>query len=483
MAKPFLSDLVVILPGISGSVLQKDGKDLWANSGQAVFKILSTMGKDLEAMQVVDDDPSRAVLDDGIQATRMLSDTHIIPGLWKIDGYSAISKLITDDFQVMPGTVDDPADANYFEFPYDWRRDNRSSAHRLKELIDVKLPAWRTYTNNPDAKVILLAHSMGGLVSRYWLEVLEGWSDCRALVTFGTPHRGSVDAIASLSNGFKKLFLDLTDVMRSFPSIHQLMPRYRCVSSDGQWYYPKDLALPGIDPAMSADAFAFHQEIEDAVTRHRQDATYLAEGYTLIPVVGVGQKTEQSAALADNKVTVSRKPPDYFDSRQEGGDGTVPRVSAVPIEMSDEYRETFIAERHASLQASPIILHDLAERIKQMQSRGLSTIRGPEFKDEAVQGPGISLDLDDLYSPDEAAHVISAEVVNVDWDGAGLVAKIVGVDGGNELEEFEMNQDGSTWSIDLKGRLNPGLHRIEVATNKAGPNDPSPVHDVFEVMG
>ena len=26
---------------------------------------------------------------------------------------------------------------------------------------------------------------MGGLVSRYWLEVLGGWVDCRALVTFG----------------------------------------------------------------------------------------------------------------------------------------------------------------------------------------------------------------------------------------------------------------------------------------------------------
>lgn len=30
-------DMIVLLPGISGSVLQKNGKDLWAPSAQAIF--------------------------------------------------------------------------------------------------------------------------------------------------------------------------------------------------------------------------------------------------------------------------------------------------------------------------------------------------------------------------------------------------------------------------------------------------------------
>jgi triacylglycerol esterase/lipase EstA (alpha/beta hydrolase family) len=63
---------------------------------------------------------------------------------------------------------------------------------------------------------------MGGLVARYYLEVLEGWRDCRALITFGTPYRGSANALNYLANGYKKLFLDLTEVMRSFSSIYQL---------------------------------------------------------------------------------------------------------------------------------------------------------------------------------------------------------------------------------------------------------------------
>jgi hypothetical protein len=479
--KPRINDLVIILPGISGSVLQKDGKDLWANSGSAVFRFLRNLGKDLERMHVVDDDPQRSVLGDGIEATRVLSDTHIIPGLWKIDGYTAISKLITDNFEVLPGKIGDPTAGNFFEFPYDWRRDNRSSAHRLRELINEKLPAWRKYTNKPDAKVILLAHSMGGLVSRYWLEALEGWPDCRALVTFGTPHRGSLDAVGTLSNGFKKAFLDLTDAMRTFPSVHQLMPRYPAVKVGDEWKYPKDVDLPGIDRAMAEDAFAFHKEIEDAVERHRTDASYLSEGYTLIPVVGVRQKTNQSAVLENGKVSVHRAVPDYFEAYQEGGDGTVPRVSAVPIEMSDEYRETFIAERHSSLQASRTILGDLRERIKQMQSTGLGNIRGPEIKANAAEGPAISLDLDDLYLEDEPV-ALSAELVNVNGDGPGLVARITGVDTGQPTQEFELSERANGWAIDLEG-LKPGLHRIEVATVTSGPNDPHPVHDVFEVMG
>ncbi len=474
-----IEDLVVMLPGISGSVLQKDGKDLWANSGSAVFRFLKSLGSELEQMLVVDDHPDRPLLDDGITASRVLSDTHIIPGLWKIDGYTSISRLITDNFEVLAGDIDNPEPANFFEFPYDWRRDNRGTAQRLKELIDTKLLIWRELY--PDAQVILLAHSMGGLVSRYWLEVLEGWRDCRALVTFGTPHRGSLDAVGTLANGFKKAFLDLTAAMRTFPSVYQLMPRYRAVKADDQWHYPKDLDLPGIDRALAEDAFKFHKEIEDAVERHRNDAEYLTDGYTLIPVVGVRQKTNQSAAFADGVVTIHRDPPDYVEAYQEGGDGTVPRLSAVPIEMSDEYRETFIPERHSSLQASATILDDLLERIKQMQTKGLGAIRGPEIRASRASQPAISLDLDDLYLEGEPVTV-SAELVNVSNGLPDLAATVTCVDTEMPAQEYQLCESANGWEATLEG-LEPGLHRIEVATLTAGPSDPAPVHDVFEVMG
>jgi hypothetical protein len=39
-----------------------------------------------------------------------------------------------------------------------------------------------------------------------------------------------------------------------------------------------------------------------------------------------------------------------YAGRDEGGDGTVPSVSATPIELSNQDREIYVPERHASLQ-------------------------------------------------------------------------------------------------------------------------------------
>ena len=39
-----MKDIIIILPGILGSVLQKDGKDLWNVSGQSIFQVLTNLG-------------------------------------------------------------------------------------------------------------------------------------------------------------------------------------------------------------------------------------------------------------------------------------------------------------------------------------------------------------------------------------------------------------------------------------------------------
>jgi len=50
-------------------------------------------------------------------------------GLWKIDGYDTTASLVTENFEVTKGSIDQPhEDENFFEFPYDWRRSNRESA-------------------------------------------------------------------------------------------------------------------------------------------------------------------------------------------------------------------------------------------------------------------------------------------------------------------------------------------------------------------
>ena len=201
-------DVVVVLPGISGSVLTKDGKEVWGTSSGAIWHAVSSGGDSIKALALTaPDDPTLDDLGDGVTATRLIQDLHIIPGLWKIDGYSGMIARLQSGLGLEIGK-------NLLEFPYDWRRDNSASARRLQRLGRQWLNDWRQASGNHQAKLIFVAHSMGGLVARYFLEVLGGWKDARALISFGTPYRGSLNALGYLANGFAKgigpLSIDLT---------------------------------------------------------------------------------------------------------------------------------------------------------------------------------------------------------------------------------------------------------------------------------
>ena len=313
MTKYRMRDLIVVLPGITGSVLADGRGDLWNLSGQALWSFAKTRGDSLQRLAVPHHDPRRSPPDTDIRARKLIDGFHAVFGLAKIDGYRPLVQALRDRFDVVPGEWSDDRPANLFAFPYDWRLSNRVSAQRLDEGITVKLDAWRRHTGDQEAKVLLIAHSMGGLVSRYWLEVLEGWRECRALVTFGTPYRGSLDAVGYVAHGYKKAFVDLTEVLLSCPSVYELLPIYRAIQRDGSWYRPAEIELPVLDPSMRARAgeytqaaAEFHADIRDAATKHADDAEY-RRSFSLVPFAGVHQLTQQSARVVGSTVTLSVK--------------------------------------------------------------------------------------------------------------------------------------------------------------------------------
>ena len=473
-----LRDMVLLLPGITGSVLQKNGKDIWAISGQAGLRLLTNKGDWVQDLALEGGD-SRGVI-----ATRVMPDAHVVPGLVKIDGYSAMAKMVADTFRIEPGSIWDTRPANFIEFPYDWRLDNRINARRLADLISKRLPLWQEYSGNPDARVIFLAHSMGGLVARYYLEVLEGWPNCRALITFGTPYRGSLNALNYLANGYKKLFVDLTEVMRSFPAMYQLLPIYQALRDGSQYIRVAEAKqITGVRKQQAEDGLAFHREIEAKVNEHQANGDYRDHGYVIVPIVGTRQRTMQSAVLNGTLVTVVPEPPAVIDPLLADGDGTVPRASAIPIELSDAYRDSFTPERHGALQCNLSVLNDLRGRLQQMQAHGLREVRGPQESPAAAEQAAIALDLDDLYLPDEPV-VMRARLVNVQRPPGPLGARIesVGATAGTAASAREFTEDADGWRLELAG-LEPGLYRVEVGTAKAGPGAPPPVHDLFEIAG
>lgn len=477
MAKPRLNHIVLVLPGITGSILQKDGKDLWAFSGEAVFDAVFHQRKYLDALRLQGpDSPELDDLGDGVCATSLARDATLIPGLIKLfDGYNGIGDMIRARFEIIGHGAASDEPSNLIEFPYDWRRDNRVAARRLSKLIEQQLAQWRKFTFNKNAKTILLAHSMGGLVARYYLEVLEGWRDCLALVTFGTPYCGSLNSLNFLVNGYKQKVIDLSECLASFTSVYQLLPTYPVVRAAGEFRKIAECeGLPNVVQAQATAAAQFHAEIEAKVREHQKDVEYLTKGYKIIPFVGTRQPTLQSAVFESGKLTADASLPPSVHELLDGGDGTVPRYSATPLELSGEFRETFVPEKHGSLQASQVVLSDLLGRLEQMQVP--KAVRGPEI---AAEGASLTLMLDDMYVRDEPVR-IRASLSNAASDFGGIIASIEHVNGGGARRIIDLAPSGVDWET-VAGDIERGLYRIELRTKQSNPMAPPPVHDVFQV--
>jgi hypothetical protein len=451
-----MRDVVVLVPGITGSVLRKDGKDLWALSGSAFFDALKSLGRNLDALRLTGDDESLDDLGDGITPHRLINDLHIVPGLWRIDGYTAIARSLAHHYKLTPGE-------NYFEFPYDWRRSNVVAARRLARESSGWLRRWRRSSGNADARLIFLAHSMGGLVVRWFAECLEGWRDTRMLVSFGTPYRGSLNAVSFVCNGMKKSvgpteLIDLTALLRSMTSVYQLLPIYPCIDAGGANLVRAGEArnLPNLDAARAAQALAFHRAIEKAVEGHRKQARYIEQGYRLHPIVGTFQPTWQSAVVREGGVDLLRT----IGGRDIDGDGTVPRPSATPIELSGRNGELFIAQSHGALQNTEGVLVQLA-RLLQPDAVGWDA-----FRDDA---PQLSLQLDDMQRAGEPIDVAVREARA--GGAAALDVAVVDMADGSEVAKRRLpaREDGRH-AVTL-APLPAGVYRLQVAGGGASVMD------------
>jgi len=123
----------------------------------------------------------------------------------------------------------------FYVFAYDWRQDNVVTAEKLERLIET----IQQDHGDPDLKVDLIAHSMGGLVARYYLrygseDVLNsnefpvnysGSLNVRRTILLGTPNLGSVSTLNAFIRGYKIGFNRIPpEVLATVPSVYQLFP-------------------------------------------------------------------------------------------------------------------------------------------------------------------------------------------------------------------------------------------------------------------
>ncbi|SFR29856.1 Lecithin:cholesterol acyltransferase [Lentzea waywayandensis] len=397
-------DMIVVLPGIGGSVLRDQDGPVWEPSIGMAGSLLRDR-HDVLARLTGDrgklDDPDHR---DGVVATGLISTPVALPGFATLNQYTPLRRALDAAFELRHG---DPADAggapaNYFEFAYDWRRDNRVSALGLKTLIDRELAKWRAYQIGGGPKVVLVCHSMGGLVAKYYLDVLGGWRDCRTFITFGTPFRGSVKAVHMLANGLSLFGIDFTamsEVLRNFTSVYQLLPRYPMVAQrpGGPVVRVSELTgnVGGLDVARARDAYEdFHRAMDPERSSHQ--GRRLDELVRMRPIIGHGQSTLQSAVVGETTLSASTElASDEPDVLAFGtGDGTVPELSALPIELSDDGPWWWENGKHSTMHTVPNTLASLVKTLM-MGSGGLTDLQGPEQREweEAARPAEVTLDV------------------------------------------------------------------------------------------
>lgn len=469
-----MKDIIVFLPGIMGSVLSRRDTPLWS-----MPHVLGPAARGASAyfdpLYLAEDDPERETLADGLYPTDLLRGPHNIHRLAGGQGYATICETIAGAFQVRPGTPEGEEPANFIPFPYDWRRDNRVAARRLKRTLASRLKQWRDYTHNPDAKVILIAHSMGGLVARYYLERLDGWKDCRALVTLGTPHRGSLNALDSLVNSHSLGFANLTNLIRSFTSVYQLLPIYRAIRVGDALCRPEELnMLPGISQTKAAQARAFHEEIIQAAESRGATAPY-----PIIAVSGIYQATYQSAFVEDERLRLSYHLPDSVDAAWlADGDDTVPVISSRPVEPPKLDHTIRYSEHHAWLTSNPQILRDLCEYLDMSQHADYERhFRGGISADTTAAPAGLRLDIERAYRQGQPMTVM----VKAIQAETPIQRAYLTVTRGDDSQTYSLEASDGGWGA-LIPASSPGLHTVEARAVGVDGLPLPPVHALVEVI-
>lgn len=226
-------------------------------------------------------------------------------------------------------------DWDVLSFPFDWRMDIRDSADRLAAAIAKQF-------GTADG-VHLVAHSMGGLVSRSMAQRHgDVWAKMGKLIMLGTPNHGSL-AIPQLYTGMYRLIRviaaidtrhnvgQLLQFAKLFVGTYQMLPRIELLQ---QTTNPEKVFEPGSygelnpPPARLQDAKQFQQEIDAVLNPERM--VYIA-GSNQPTADGVSDWTKLGSVDGYHMTAL--------------GDGTVPHS----LGLLKDVQTYYVAAEHSAL--------------------------------------------------------------------------------------------------------------------------------------
>jgi len=267
---------VVLVPGLCGTELRRGALLLWPN----LLHSISCSEKELSDYW------------GELTVGRAVRETVVVPGLVKVESFGRLVDFLCQQLGYTEGV-------DLLEFGYDWRQDGRTNAALLKERV----AAWRRKMPDPHKKVVFIAHSMGGLVCRYYLEHLGGLDACARLIQLGTPNRGSTRLFSTAVSGRGALSLPIgasriRRIMLRFASIYQLMPTDSSIRfEDGKIFAPfsEDDWIPAECRSNLPAAIAFREAL--ARTERSSVPTTCVFGYGQRTLVEMRVRREADGGL------------------------------------------------------------------------------------------------------------------------------------------------------------------------------------------
>lgn len=390
---------IIVIPGLMGSKLvDQDTKDMvWGAFGLGQVDPNSPTGARQVALPM-ETGKNLTELRDNVKPAGALDRVKVnflgIP--LELNAYYNILQSLgvggyRDEALGMAGAID-YGDNHYtcFQFDYDWRRDIVESAKRLDHFIKTRAQyvqmeiEKRFGIKKAKVKFDLVAHSMGGLVARYYLRYGAAdlpedgslpkltWAGARHvdhLVIIGAPNAGSVATLQNLLNGVSvdSFFPSYPAAMLgTMPSLYELLPRGRhhpLIYANGEpvadlfdpelWKSQQwGLADPGQDPVLKLllPEIESPEQRRDIALDHQAKALQRARQFTsaldvpakppdslkLLLIAGDAEKTKKTAQInPEGGIKIINTGP---------GDGTVLRSSALMDErMSNDHNRRLIS--------------------------------------------------------------------------------------------------------------------------------------------
>ena len=445
-------DAVVVVPGIMGSRLidSETRKPLWGVPQIAALKTAGNVFGSWAAGRLIPlavTDQERVGLSRRIRPDGLIKEPVWGPTFRMNFGYRRLTERLSK-MVLHPDAL--------LEFGYDWRLNVEHNGALLAEAVDRHLSDWRRHRalvewrtsrrSAAEPRVVIVAHSMGGLVVRAMGLQAGSLEQVRTVITIATPFRGAVNAVTMLNSGRSNIGLPVQqsrELAVTLPGLHDLLPTYSCLLKDDDLVTPDTptVAALGGDPELTQESYDRYERIQSvqlpglvnlAGSHQPTDITFRLDA-------GVVQ-AEQHSYERDEADQLARDVKGHLIPMPLHGDGTVQWQSA-RLGPATGY-----GQKHGALQATESVIRNIEAQIAE-RPHGEGLAGRPEIGVELPEYVSVGAIATARVSGAESAGDLSCVVRGLD-EGFICYPKIRR-DGDDYLLEFPVEA--------------PGLHVLSVS--------------------